>query len=368
MRRITYITGTRADYGLMRKTLQAIEAHPQLQLRIIATGMHLMPQYGETIKEIRKDGFEPAIVDAKHATGDASSMAVFFSEFTRGLIAALRKKKPDLILVLGDRAEMLAGTVAGVYMGIPVAHLHGGEVSGHFDDAVRHAITKLATIHLPATEQSAKRIESMGEDAGSIHVVGAPGLVGITEGLMKKEDLCKELGIPEEKGFLLIIEHPVDGSQERAGEQMQAVISAAQKTGLELVIIYPNADAGSDNIIATIKRHEHDEHVHIYRSLPHKTFISCMRYAAAMIGNSSGGIIEAASFKLPVVNVGDRQEGRQRSGNTIDVKYDEKSIAAGIEKALSKEFKEKLKGVVNAYGNGKTAERVAELLATAKLR
>lgn len=368
MRKITYITGTRADYGLMRKTLKAIEAHPKLDLTIIATGMHLMPEFGETIQDITNDGFHPVIVDAKHKHNKRESLALFFSDFTQGLVKELQKDKPDIILLLGDRAEMLAGAVAGTYLNIPVAHLHGGEISGHVDDTVRHAITKLATIHLPATQESADRIVNMGEKKSDVHVVGAPGLVGITEDILTRIEVEKKFDITPEKDYALIIHHPVNTSKDESGQQIEAIITAAKKTGLELVIGLPNADPGNEHIIKTIKAHEKEENIRTYMSVPHKAFNSLMRYAQAMIGNSSAGIIEAASFKLPVVNVGERQTGRQRSSNTIDVNTNEASIAAGIKQALSKEFKEKIKNLTNVYGDGKTAERVVEILTTIKLR
>ncbi|MBN1275033.1 UDP-N-acetylglucosamine 2-epimerase (hydrolyzing) [Candidatus Woesearchaeota archaeon] len=367
MRKITYITGTRADYGLMRKTLKAIEAHPDLQLTIIATGMHLMPTFGKTIKDIIDDGFNPVTIDVKHEQGTRESLALFFGDFFQGLIKQLQKSKPDILLLLGDRAEMLAGAVAGTYLSIPVAHLHGGEKSGHVDDSVRHAITKLARIHLPATQESAERIISMGEQKKDVHVVGAPGLVGITEDLMPKEEIAKHFGMEPKNDYLLIIHHPVSISQDESGRQIEAIITAAKKTGLDILIGLPNADPGNEHIIKIIKEQEEETDVHTYTSLPHKTFSSLMSHAQVMIGNSSAGIIEAASFKLPVVNVGERQTGRERSGNVIDTDTDEKSIAEGIKKALSKEFKERVRGVKNVYGDGKTDKRVAEILSTIEL-
>ena len=367
MRKITYITGTRADYGLMRRTLQAIDEHPEMNLTIIATGMHLMKEFGETINDIRDDGFHPAVIEARHEHGRRESLALFFSEFMKGLIKELEENKPDIILLLGDRAEMLAGAVAGTYLGIPVAHLHGGEKSGHVDDSVRHAITKLSSIHLPATQESAQRIKSMGVDESSIHVVGAPGLVGITQGLLTREELERGFGIGKGKKYLLVIHHPVNTSQEEAGTQMEAIIRAARKSGLETLIGMPNADPGNELIIEAIRKHEKEEGVHIFTSVPHKTFNSLMKHASAMVGNSSAGIIEAASFRLPVVNVGERQRGRERSGNTIDVGCDEESIAAGIRRALSEEFTGSMRELKNVYGEGKTDKRVAELLASIKL-
>lgn len=368
MRKITYITGTRADYGLMRKTLEAIDTHPRLGLSIIATGMHLMPEFGLTINDIKHDGFKPVIVDAIHEEDKQESLALFFGDFFQGLIKELQKNRPDILLLLGDRAEMLAGAVAGIYLNIPVAHLHGGEISGHIDDTVRHAISKLAQIHLPATQESAQRIKRMGEDEKNIHVVGAPGLDDITQDLLTREEIEGQFNMPEGKEYLIIIHHPVSSSKEKAGKQMDTIITAAKKTGLDLVIGIPNADPGNKHIIEAIRKHEKELDVHTYTSLPHKTFNSLMRYASAMIGNSSAGIIEAASFLLPVVNVGERQHGRQRSGNVIDVDYNEESISTGIKKALSKAFKEQMKGIINVYGDGKTAKRVAGLLATIKLR
>lgn len=368
-RKITVITGTRAEYGIFYPVLKAIQEHPKLQLSLIATGMHLSQNHNYTAQEIEDDGF---LIDAKvdilfqNNTGAAMAKSVGLGIL--GMAQALETIKPDIILILGDRGEMLAAAVAGAYMNIPVAHLHGGEVSGNIDEPVRHAITKLAHIHFPATEESALRIRRLGEEPERIFVVGAAGLDNIlNEELYSPEYVANNLGLDLEKQILLVVQHPVTTETNDAEIQMRETMEALVELGKQTVLVYPNSDAGSYTMIRIIKEYEHLPFLHTFVNIPHRMYLSLMKVASVMIGNSSGGIIEAPSFRLPVINIGSRQNGRQRANNVIDVDYKREEIKEAVFKALGKEFQQQVATCLNPYGEGNTGPKAAQILADIKL-
>ena len=369
MRKILYITGTRADYGLMKSVLKEIEKHPKLELEVVATGMHLMEEFGMTINEIKKDDLKIHETDATYENDNKESMAIFIGKFIQLLIKKVKEIKPDIILLLGDRGEMLAGAIVGAYLTIPVAHLHGGEITSTVDELSRHAITKLAHVHLPATELSAKRIIMMGEESWRIHVVGAPGLDPIlNEKLHSKEKICKILSLDPKKPIFLVIQHPVTAEFEDAEKHMRETMEAITHLKQQTVVVYPNADTGGRKMIEVIEEYEKYPFIKAFKSIPHKEYLSLMRIASVMVGNSSSGIIEAPSFHLPVVNIGTRQEGRERSDNVIDVKYDKEEIINAIIKAMRDPiFIEKVKNCKNLYGDGKTGKRVVDILDKIKI-
>ena len=359
MRHILYVSGTRADYGLMRRTLLAIDQAEGLKLTIAATGMHLMQSRGHTLGEIEKEGFSIVKSEAIFQQDSRTSMGRFVGECMSGLVDICERDSPDVILVLGDRGEMLAGATVGTYLGIPVGHIHGGEVSSTVDESIRHAITKLAHFHLPATQDSADRIQRMGEPSWRIQVVGAPGLDGIGENLLDKETLFEELGWDREKPLALLIQHPVSEEAEEADIQMEVSLEAMLAMELQVVVVYPNADAGGSKMIEKIQAYASHPLLKTFSSLPRSVYLSIMKYANVMVGNSSSGLIEAPSFNLPVVNIGNRQLGRLRGANIIDVPSQKEAIVAGIGKALSDvDFLAALSNSSNPYGDGNSAERI----------
>ena len=368
-RKILYITGTRADYGLMKSVLREVENHSHLNLEIVATGMHLMPEFGMTINEIKKDGFRIHEIDATYEKDNKESMANFIGKFIQLLTKKAREIKPDIIMLLGDRGEMLAGAIVGAYLTIPVAHLHGGEITSTVDEFSRHAITKLAHIHFPATENSAERIIQMGEDPANVFVVGAPGLDTIlNKNLIEPTELSEKYNLDLSKSILLVVQHPVTTEVEDAPNQIRETLDVVVELKHQTILIYPNADAGGRRMIETIKEYEKYLYIKTFRSIPHKEYLSLMKITSVMVGNSSSGIIEAPSFGLPVVNIGSRQEGRQRAENVIDVEYDKEEIKAAIKKALyDEEFKEKVKNCKNPYGDGKAGVRIADILSKIKI-
>ncbi|MCU0629364.1 MAG: UDP-N-acetylglucosamine 2-epimerase, partial [Methanoregulaceae archaeon] len=301
-KKILYISGTRADYGLMRSVLKGISACPDLDLAIVATGMHLMPEFGKSISEIQSDGFGTIhTIPVIYPDDSRASMSAFVGELVVALTKVIQKNRPDAILLLGDRGEMLAGAIAGTYMGVAVIHIHGGEITSTVDEPVRHAITKLAHIHLAATKKSARRIIRMGEDPGTVHVVGAPGLDAIVTGeFTGADELYKKYHIRPGSPLVLVIQHPVSAEIDDAGRQIRETLDAVASLGYQTLVLYPNADAGGRQIILQIKKYGHRENIRAFMNLPHQDYLGLLRIASVLVGNSSSGIIEAPSFHLPV--------------------------------------------------------------------
>lgn len=363
-RRILYVSGTRADYGLMRSVLRSIHIHPKLSLDIVVTGMHLMEEFGNTIDEINEDGFSYHIVDVQYEDDTKESMAIFIGKFIQKLVPVIHSLQPDIILILGDRGEMLAGAIVGVYLSIPVAHIHGGEVTSTVDDYARHAITKLAQIHLPATEESKNRIINMGEDASRIFVVGAPGLDQIlNEPLLTQDELAQKYKLDFSKPVLLVVQHPVTLEVDNAPEQIQETLEAVVSLQYQTIVIYPNADAGGKGMIEVIREYEKIPYLKIFSNIHHRDFLSLLGQVSVLIGNSSSALIEAPSFGLSVVNIGTRQSGRQRADNVIDATYNRKDIKECINRAIhDKKIRENIKLHRNPYGDGNASKRIVEIL------
>ena len=368
-RKILYITGTRADYGLMRSVLFEMEKNQDIDLELVVTGMHLMKEFGMTLNDIKKDGFRFYTVDATFQEDNKSSMVNFIGEFIKLLSQLVLKINPDIILLLGDRGEMLGGAIVGAYLSISTAHLHGGEITSTVDEYARHAITKMANIHLPATEKSAERIIKMGENPDNVFVVGAPGLDYIlNEKLVDPQIISKKYNLDLSKPIVLLVQHPTTLESKSAAQQARETLDALVELENQTIIIYPNADAGGRKIIEVIKDYEDYPFIQTYKSIPSIEYLSLMNVASVMVGNSSSGIIEAPSFKLPAVNIGSRQEGRERASNVIDVKHDKEEIKNAIKKAIyNKEFKEIVQNSENPYGDGKTGKRVADILSNITL-
>lgn len=370
MRRVVYLTGTRADYGLFYQTLRRIEEHPDLDLRLIVTAMHLAPEFGYTLRLIEQDGFHIAAQVETLLAGDSGgSMGRAIGLGILGLTQALESLRPDVLILLGDRGEMLAGAIAAAHLNIAIAHVHGGEVSGTIDESVRHAITKFAHIHFPSTRENGERIVKMGEDPARVHVVGAPGLdyLRLVEP-MEQRELASDLDLDLSEPVLLMTQHPVTTEEEAAAEQMRITLEAVKAVGVQTLITYPNADGGGRAMIQALKAYETLPFVRIRKSLGQRRYVSLLRYACAMVGNSSSGIIEAPYFGLPVVNIGTRQQGRQRAENVLDVPHDRAAIEQAIRTALTDEgFIQQARQCTNPYGDGYAGERISEILAQVPL-
>lgn len=372
MKNVCIITGTRADYGILKPVMSEIKKDKKLKLSIIATGMHLSRQFGYTIKEIEKDGFK---INKKIKTvtkkDSLSEMAKSLGYGIIGITEALEQIKPDILMILGDRTEALASAISGAYINIPVAHIHGGDsaASTHIDDSNRHAITKLAHIHFPATKRSAERIIKMGEKPESVFVVGSPSIDSIlNEKMYEPEEISKKYGLNLYEPILLVVQHPVSTEIKDNAKHIVETLNALKELKHQTILIYPNADAGGREMIKVIKKYEKYHFIKTFKNISHKEYLSLMKIASVMIGNSSSGIIEAPSFKLPVINIGTRQKERERAENVIDAKYEKKDIIARVEKALyDKVFLKKVKKCKNPYGDGKSSKRIIKILNEMKI-
>jgi GDP/UDP-N,N'-diacetylbacillosamine 2-epimerase (hydrolysing) len=371
MRKVAVVTGTRAEYGIFQPVLRAIEESPNLKLLLVVSGMHLSREFGYTVNEIRKDGFR---IDAKVPMllpGDTlAAMAESVGRGIVGMSRAWERLRPDIILVLGDRVEPLAAAVAGAYMNIPVAHIHGGDSSkGGLDESARHAVTKFAHIHFPATRLSAERIIKLGEDEWRVHTVGSPAIDTIlNEPFLPIEALTEKFKLDLSQPLVLLIQHPVTTQVPEAAAQMRETLSAISELGYPTVIIYPNSDAGGRSMIEVIKQYEGHPLIKTFKNLPHKEYLSLMKVASVVVGNSSSGIIDAPSLGLPAVNIGIRQEGRESGKNVIDIKHDKQEIIKATKKALNDDdFLKKVRKCKNPYGDGKTGPRIADVLSKIRI-
>jgi GDP/UDP-N,N'-diacetylbacillosamine 2-epimerase (hydrolysing) len=358
-RRVVYLSGTRADFGLMQASLR--ESSKYCDLSVLATGMHLDERYGRSLADIEACGlpiFGKVPMDV--ASRSRAGMALGLSQCLAGVTRVLEVDKPDILMLLGDRDEMLAGAIAALHLGVVTVHVHGGERSGTVDEPMRHAISKLCTFHFVATEQSRERLVRMGERTEHVTVVGAPGLDGLAEAANMSQDACNAaLGLPRNTPFLLCLFHPVVQQAEDAWTQTSELLDALHKVNLPVVWIEPNADAGSGDILRALGERGLPAHSVQFKNIPRQVFVSAMRHCAAMVGNSSAGIIEAASLATPVVNIGDRQRLRERSQNVQDVTANSAAILHAIRQALT----QPRPTCENVYGDGQTASRIALKLA-----
>ena len=359
-RRVVYLSGTRADFGLMRGPLQRIAATRGLLLEVLVTGMHLSDVHGGTVEEIRASGLPICgEVPLDMRTRSGGSMALGIAACLRGVTEVLERDRPDLLLVLGDRGEMLAGAIAALHLGIPCVHLHGGERSGTVDEPVRHAISKLSSYHLVATQGSRQRLIAMGEPPARIHWTGAPGLDGLAgAGGMPREQCLAALGLAPRSQFILAVFHPVVQQAAQAHGQTTALLRALEDVGVPVLWLDPNADAGSLEVLQALAQGDLPTGSLRLTHLPRPLFAAALKHCSVLAGNSSAGIIEAASFGTPVVNVGDRQHLRERNANVVDVAADSAAIGHALRAAL-----ERGHGPCdNLWGDGRAAERIAALL------
>lgn len=359
-RKVCYVTGTRADFGLMQATLQAIHESDGLELGVVVTGMHLDPAYGNTVAEIEASGL-PVVarvpIPMEPATGE--TMARNIGAMIGGFVTAFMDMRPDFVLLLGDRGEMLAGALAGIHLNIPIAHIHGGERSGTVDEPIRHAISKLSHFHFVATAEARERLSRMGERAEHIWITGAPGLDGLQAAAKEsREELCADLGLNPSKPVALMVYHPVLQEATHAGTEVVEILDGLSRLGVQIVALKPNSDAGSQFIREVLESREGQDHIRIVRHFPRIRFVSWMAAADLMIGNSSAGIIEAATFGTPVINIGSRQHSRERNANVIDVPVEGQAIAQAISGALAHGRFEKN----NVYGDGDATRRIVGLL------
>src|ERR1019366_3613972 len=369
-RRIAVVTTSRADYSHLYWVLRELAPHPDVELGVIAIGPHLSPAYGNTIAEIERNGFPiKARIECLLSSDSDVGMAKTIGVAILGLADAFAAWRPDLLLLIADRYEMLAPASVALALRIPIAHIEGGEVSqGAIDDHVRNALTKMAHIHFTSTNIARRRVISMGEEAWRVHHAGAPSMDHLRRSkLLDRATLETRLDIRFTSPTILAAWHPVTILRDTV-EEADSLFNALAAVPGQILFVYPNSDAGSHAFIERTKSLALKRpHTSIFVNLDIVTYWSLLRQVDAMVGNSSSGIMEAASFGLPVVNVGIRQQGRERARNVIDAPANSPSISAAIKRALSPSFRKKLRGMVNPYGNGTAATTIARVLTSVPL-
>ncbi len=368
IRKVAVFTGTRAEYGLMYWLMKDIQSDPELQLQLIVSGMHLSPEFGLTWQQIEKDGFSidekiEILLSSDSAVGTAKSMGLGVLGFSD----ALSRLKPDVMVILGDRFEALAAAQTAMILRIPVLHLHGGEITeGAYDDAIRHAITKLSYLHGTSTDEYRNRVIQLGEDPERVKNVGAIGLDHLNRGtFMTVKELSESLNFPLTQPYFLVTYHPVTLSNEPPASSFIALLDALDEfTDHQVILTYPNADDGGRQIIPLLEEYarKHPGRVVAIPSLGQVRYLSAVKYAAAVIGNSSSGIIEVPAFDVPTVNIGERQKGRLAAKSVLNCPAEKSNIVSAIQQAISRTYKTADEVVHNPYGQGNTSAKVINMI------
>lgn len=357
---VLVITGTRAEYGLLRPTMHAIAKSKKLTLRVLVTGMHTLKTYGNTQAQVRVDFPNAFLVPI----GKNDSMTAALAKEIIGIGAYCAKKRPDLILVLGDRDESFAGAIVGGHQGIPVAHIHGGDKTGLVvDEYIRHATTKFSHLHFAATKKSARRIQKLGEESWRIFTVGGPGLDEMrTFSFKSKKAIAKKYGLSTEMPWIFLLHHPTSFDPVGYREQIRPLLRAVARVPGEKIIGYPNADTGTNTFMKEIETYRGTPHMHVYKSMPRHEYLNLFKYASVLVGNSSMGIIDSSFFNVPTVNVGNRQAGRECGSNVVHAGYGEASIKYAIARATNPAFRRKIAHSRSPYGDGHAAEKIVRAI------
>lgn len=376
MRKICVVIGSRANYSSIKSAMRAIKAHPDLDLKVIVGASAVLDRFGAVVDVIERDGFKPdarvnVIIEGQTPATMAKSTGLGLLE----LPTLFEMLQPDVVVSVGDRFETMATAVAAAYMNIPVAHTMGGEVTGTIDESIRHAITKLAHIHFPANRLAAERIIRMGEDPATVHVVGCPRIDLVDEIVRQDADGLDAAWLDREgvgghvdidKPFLVVSQHPVTTEYGHGEEQIAETLAALHELGMPTIMLWPNVDAGSDDVsrgMRKFREQQHPEYIRFYKNFPVETFVRLMRRAACLVGNSSAPIREGAFLGTPAVNIGSRQSGRERGPNVIDAP----SERGAIVEAVKQQVAHGRYPSADIYGDGKAGDRIADILATAPL-
>lgn len=369
-RKIAVVTTSRADYSHLYWPMRELAEHPDVDLRVVVLGSHLSPEFGNTVRQIEKDGFPIAArLECLLSSDSDVGMAKTIGVATLSLADCLGEMRPDLLLLIADRYEMLAPAAVALALRIPIAHIEGGEVSeGAIDDAVRNALTKMSHVHFTSTQKSRERVIAMGEEKWRVHRAGAPSLDHLRrQPLHDREHLQAMLGVDLQPPTLLVACHPVTIIRDTT-QEADALFAALAGMAGQILFCYPNADAGSHQLIERTNSFlAQRKEGHVFINLDPSTYWSLLRNVDVMIGNSSSGIMETPSFALPTVNVGFRQKGRERARNILDADATVKSILEKLHVALSESFRESLRGMTNPYGEGYAAEKIVSVLASVPL-
>jgi len=364
MRKVFVVTERRADFSRFKPILELISGDKDLDYDLVVTGIHLLDSYGKTINEIKEGGFK-VFKTVKMFTDNTdrdsgAEMTKALGRVTIGLVDTIEESKPDIILSGFDIGANLAVSIAGAHMNIPVVHIQGGEVSGTIDESIRHAVSKFSHYHLVSNNDAKNRLIKMGEVPKNIFVVGCPSIDAmLSVNKSTPDEIKKKFDIDVKKKFFLVLQHPVTTELSDAKRQIKETLNAINKSGVPSILIYPNNDAGSQVIIEEIK----NSNIKYFPTLSLNDYVSLLSYATTLIGNSSSGIHETATFKVPTINIGTRQQGRLRPENVIDVEYEEYEITGAINKILNdKEFQKNILYCENPYGDGNSANRIIKIL------
>ena len=362
-RKIMIITGSRGEYGYIRPIINTISDNDKLEYIIVATNMLLTPEFGYAINNFHHDNIEVKYkIDMSMSGYSNSSMTKSLGIFLQSLSDILKNDRPDIILLAGDRGEQLIGAIAGAHMNIPVAHIQAGELSGNIDGMSRHAITKFAHIHFASSVDAKNRLLSMGEQGFRVFNTGAPQLDEFSMYRYDSRDnLYRKFGLDCSSPFCLLVQHSVTEESEDSEKQMTTVLDALISLSMQIVLIYPNNDAGSIGILDAIDSINYHS-IHIQRNVDRESYANLMKHASFIIGNSSSALLEAPTFDLPAINVGRRQDGRLQAKNVINVEFNESDIKEAILEASSKDFRRKITDISNPYGDGKSSPRIVDIL------
>jgi UDP-N-acetylglucosamine 2-epimerase (non-hydrolysing)/GDP/UDP-N,N'-diacetylbacillosamine 2-epimerase (hydrolysing) len=369
-RKIAVVSTSRADYSHLYWPLRELSAHPDVDLKIIVMGAHLSPEFGSAVQEIEKDGFHiDARVECLLSSDSDVGMAKTIGVATLSLADIFGQMRPDLLLLIADRYEMLAPASVALALRIPIAHIEGGEISeGAIDNAVRNALTKMSHIHFTSTQAARDRVIAMGEEAWRVHRAGAPSLDHLRrQTLFTREQVESRLRVGLKHPAILVAYHPVTLARDTVREA-DALFEALENLPDQILFCYPNADAGSRNLIERARTFAASrDAAHVFVNLDALTYWSLLKQVDVLVGNSSSGIMESASFALPTVNVGLRQQGRERARNVIDAAPEVRAILKAIATAKSADFRRSVQGMTNPYGEGLASEKIVEVLTTVPL-
>jgi UDP-N-acetylglucosamine 2-epimerase (non-hydrolysing) len=367
-KKVAVFTGTRAEYGLLYWLLKDIQDDDQLALQLLVSGMHLSPEYGETYQQIEKDGFEidekiEILLSSDSAVGTAKSMGLG----VLGFADAFSRLQPDVLIILGDRFEALAAAQTAMILRIPILHLHGGEITeGAYDDAIRHAITKLSYLHGTSTHEYQQRVIQLGEAPERVKNVGAIGLDHLQRAtFMDVNELATSLGFELKKPYFLVTYHPVTLGSESPKESFQAILDALDEyPDYQVILTYPNADDGGRQIIPMLEQYARENQTRVFAipSLGQVRYLSAVKHACAVIGNSSSGIIEVPAFDVPTVNIGTRQKGRLAAKSVLNCDATKASINESIASAITRSYQKGGEAIDNPYGQGDTSGQVIEMI------
>ena len=371
MRKICVVIGSRANYSSIKSAMRAIQEHPNLELQVVVGASALLDRYGEVVQIVEADGFQPdatvhMIIEGETPVTMAKSTGLGLLE----LPTIFEILKPDIVITVGDRFETMATAIASAYMNIPLAHSMGGEVTGTIDESIRHAVTKLAHIHFPANQQAAERIIRMGEDPDTVHVVGCPRIDVVAE-IARNTDQLPDRAWLEYEGvgghinldepFLLVAQHPVTTEYGQGEHQITETLVALHKLKMPTIMLWPNADAGSEDVARGMRKfreHYRHDYTRFYKNFSVETYVRLMMRCACMVGNSGAAIREGSFLGVPAVNVGTRQMGRERGGNVVDVDYDREQILYAVQRQLRNGHYPS----APIYGDGHAGERIADIL------